>query len=206
MNPGKIYILRNPYHKDALVKIGRTSRISETRAKEISAGSGVPADFEVLYEEDVFDCVEAERIIHESLHLHRVNKKREFFQLPLKQAVTTVFQTCLRINDKAKQEIGDRLIIFFEDSALAQAFTKVKETIAVKPGKTPVHLVLETRNSKQVVITAGKDFNVEVCAELINALKDIKGVSHIRWMTKDIIKLFPDDRVEGKVLSWDNED
>ena len=67
------------------MKIGRTSRVSEARAKEISVGTGVPLEFEVLYEEDVFDCIQAEKIIHKILRTERINAKREFFRLPLKR-------------------------------------------------------------------------------------------------------------------------
>lgn len=86
IRPGYIYILRNPLHKDALVKIGFTRTSSELRASALSKSTGVPYEYEVIYEEEVIDCELAERIIHERLHLYRVNPRREFFLLPLKDA------------------------------------------------------------------------------------------------------------------------
>ncbi|MBA3017886.1 MAG: hypothetical protein FP811_07035, partial [Desulfobacteraceae bacterium] len=46
---GWIYILTNPSLQENLIKIGKTSRTPEERAKELSAPTGVPAEFEIVY-------------------------------------------------------------------------------------------------------------------------------------------------------------
>src|SRR5205814_12186 len=42
------------------------------------------------YEEDFSDCDAAERIIHERLDAHRFNQDREFFRIPVKDAIRAV--------------------------------------------------------------------------------------------------------------------
>jgi hypothetical protein len=64
---GKIYILRNSAFKDGVVKIGLTERNSEIRSNEISSATGVPIQFEVLFEDDVLDVKMAEKKINQRL-------------------------------------------------------------------------------------------------------------------------------------------
>lgn len=120
VKPGRIYILRNPLHQDALVKIGYTQGASEERSSDLSKPTGVPYPFEVMYEEDVADCELAERLIHQSLFSYRSNPRREFFQLPLKLAVRTVFEICLRVNSELIAE-KSRLSIWLNKSGLTAA-------------------------------------------------------------------------------------
>lgn len=87
MAAGHVYILVNASNP-GLLKIGKTERTPEDRARELSTGSGVPSPFMVAYSEDVPDCAKAERLIHKRLDKFRPNKNREFFQLPLKDAIS----------------------------------------------------------------------------------------------------------------------
>ncbi len=86
MAAGHVYLLVNASNP-GLLKIGKTERTPEDRARELSTGSGVPSPFMVAYSEDVPDCAKAERLIHKRLDKFRPNKNREFFQLPLKDAI-----------------------------------------------------------------------------------------------------------------------
>ena len=86
---GSIYILINP-SMPSLVKIGKTTRVPEERAVELSGTSGVPTKFFVAYEISVSDCDAAERDIHDRLSNFRVNDSREFFNIPLKNAIKLV--------------------------------------------------------------------------------------------------------------------
>lgn len=140
LKPGKVYILRNPLHKDALVKIGRTQVESEIRASSLSKGSGVPYSFEVMYEEEVADCALAERLIHEALAQYRINPNREFFQLPMKVAVRTVFEVCLRVNSSLIREKG-RLVIWMNQGNTRSAI-ELKEVLSpARGGDTAVYLM-----------------------------------------------------------------
>lgn len=89
MQRGLIYVLINPC-MTGLVKIGMTTRTAEERAREISVGTGVPSPYAVAYEEEFFDCYEAENIIHERLDKYRFNQDREFFRLPVKDAIRVI--------------------------------------------------------------------------------------------------------------------
>lgn len=76
---GYIYLLINP-SMDGLVKIGKTERTPQMRAKELGAETGVPTPFIVVYEALVSDCSSAEKYIHNNLGQFRVSGNREFFR------------------------------------------------------------------------------------------------------------------------------
>jgi hypothetical protein len=69
-----------------LIKIGRTIRESEQRAEELYT-TGTPGKFVVVFEVFVDDCVEIEKIMHFSFSSKRFNENREFFKVPVKQAI-----------------------------------------------------------------------------------------------------------------------
>ncbi|MGE0267121.1 MAG: GIY-YIG nuclease family protein [Candidatus Omnitrophota bacterium] len=180
---GKIYILRNPYHKDAIIKIGRTSRISETRAKEISSGTGIPSEFEVLYEEDVFDSILAENLIHKRLDLNRINKKREFFNIPLKKAVQVVFETCNKINKDTKKFASNKMVLYLEPKGKLPIDKILEILTKYKGGRTEVYLLKDL-----VFLKMAKKYNTRLSAALINEFKRIRNVKDIFWTQKDVRK------------------
>lgn len=87
---GFVYILLNPSFPDQ-VKIGVTQRPSKTRAKELWT-TGVPTEFIVVWDELVSDCQEVERRLHERFSKYRVNRAREFFRIPVREAVRALQQ------------------------------------------------------------------------------------------------------------------
>lgn len=89
MAAGHVYILVNATMPGYL-KIGMTERTPEERARELSQVTGVPVPFNVAYSEDVPDCSAAERLIHSRLDPYRTNQGREFFHLPLRDAIREV--------------------------------------------------------------------------------------------------------------------
>lgn len=88
---GYVYILINPV-MDGIVKIGKTTRSSESRAAEISKGTGVPTAYNVVYEELVSDCRAVEKRLHQIFANYRINPNREFFRIPLKEAIRMLQQ------------------------------------------------------------------------------------------------------------------
>jgi hypothetical protein len=86
MTEGYIYILLNRAFQNDHYKIGMTTKTPEERARELSSATGIPRDFEVLYEQRVTDCKQAERLLHHRLSQYRSTGK-EFFQIPLKTAI-----------------------------------------------------------------------------------------------------------------------
>jgi hypothetical protein len=99
MAAGIIYILVTPANRK-LLKIGKTTRTAEERAIEVSNGSGVPAPFWVVYDAEVADCDEAESLIHARLINNRYHRGREFFELPLKEAITVITEIVSQVNSK----------------------------------------------------------------------------------------------------------
>ena len=83
--PGFVYVLTNPAYA-GLVKIGHTSRDPETRAAELSAGTGVPARFIVAWSHPVRDHEALEALAHGRLAKCRANDNREFFRCSVGEA------------------------------------------------------------------------------------------------------------------------
>lgn len=178
IKPGKIYVLRNPMHQDALVKIGRTKSSSEERSRQVSSSTGVPFPFEVLFEEDVADCELAEKLIHQKLSDYRINKRREFFQLPLKVAVKTVFEICLHINKPLLAEVS-RLVIIL-NTAEAQELKDL--IIPFRGGKTMLCLIYENLNGK-AELTLGHDWMLDCTADLLVKLRQKRWVDDVFLVT-----------------------
>lgn len=86
---GFIYILVNPAFPN-YVKIGRTTKDPEIRARELSSGTGVPAPYGVAWDVTVNDCHKVERLIHNELAYARARNDREFFTIPLRKAISVV--------------------------------------------------------------------------------------------------------------------
>ncbi len=87
---GYIYILHNPSLRDETLKIGITTRTPYTRAAELSRKTGVAQEYVVAYQRWVMHPEAGEAKIHAYLNRYRINMKREFFQLPLEDAIRAV--------------------------------------------------------------------------------------------------------------------
>ena len=81
--------MTNPTMPNVL-KIGMTTLSPELRAKQLSAPTGVPTPFEVAYQRKVSNCRLVERLVHGELSKYRLEKNKEFFIVPLKEAKLTV--------------------------------------------------------------------------------------------------------------------
>ena len=100
-----------------------------------------------MYEEDVADCAVAEKLIHDALEHYRVNPNREFFQLPIKEAVRTVFEVCLRVNSTLIKE-KSRLAIWMNQGNRESA-TELKELLSpLKGGDTSVYLMYRNESAE----------------------------------------------------------
>lgn len=129
METGYIYVLVNP-GMPGLVKIGKSLRNPEERARELSSGTNVPFSFEVGYEKLVSNCDLAERLIHQKLSNLRAAHNREFFMISLREAVSVVNRVLLdnklslnepevwdyQFNGKTFSDFGLLLKAFVQDS------------------------------------------------------------------------------------------
>jgi len=86
-----IYILENDT-MPGLVKIGFTKNKPSERVKQINAATGVPLDFDVKYQYPCFNAHDLEKEIHIYLESQgfRVNKKKEFFNITVEQAISVI--------------------------------------------------------------------------------------------------------------------
>ncbi len=75
---GYVYLLANP-GMPRLYKIGMTRGDPQERARQLSAPSGLPGDFEVLVAALVPHAGRFERELHSHYRMNRPNDRREFF-------------------------------------------------------------------------------------------------------------------------------
>lgn len=87
MKQGHVYILTNSSLRDGFIKIGKTTKTPEERAKELSSTTSIPSTFVVAYSHQFKDCNFAEREIHKKLTDFRVNNDREFFDCSVDRAI-----------------------------------------------------------------------------------------------------------------------
>ena len=80
-----VYILSNPALPNML-KIVYTKNDPETRAKQISAATGVALPYKVEWAFQCFNGEQLEQEVHRELESYRVNQNREFFDIPLVEA------------------------------------------------------------------------------------------------------------------------
>lgn len=90
-NKGYVYVMINPSY-EGLVKIGKTTKDPDARAKELSSATGIATPFIVAYKRMFNDCHVAEKTIHKILTNKgvRVSNSREFFRLPISDAIDTI--------------------------------------------------------------------------------------------------------------------
>lgn len=88
MSKGYVYVMSNP-SMPGLVKIGWSVVGATHRAKSLS-NTSVPSAFAVEFEILCLDPEKAEERAHRAAHRQRVTGRREFFRLPINEAVCYV--------------------------------------------------------------------------------------------------------------------
>lgn len=86
---GVVYILIN----DAMpgyIKIGKTTTSVEQRILELSRSSAVPVPFECYFAARVADVSKIEEAFHDAFGDHRINPKREFFNIAPERVVSVL--------------------------------------------------------------------------------------------------------------------
>lgn len=91
MSKGYVYVMINS-SMNGLVKIGKTEKDPEERAKELSTATGIATPFTVVYKRMFNDCDKAEKNAHAILSErgYRVNNKREFFSIDISEAIDLI--------------------------------------------------------------------------------------------------------------------
>lgn len=104
-NKGYVYIFLNPAFP-GFVKVGKTTKDPETRAREVSLGSGVPAPYAVAWDALVSDCHKVERLLHQELAHSRARADREFFAIPLKKAIAVASRIAAPFSCEVEEPSG----------------------------------------------------------------------------------------------------
>lgn len=84
-----IYILINEA-MPGYVKIGKTSTSLEQRIKELSSSTSIPIPFTCFYACTVNNSTFVEHQLHDAFDNHRINPKREFFQIAPERVVAAL--------------------------------------------------------------------------------------------------------------------
>jgi len=92
---GIIYILTN-LAIPGYIKIGRTNTSVEQRVLELSRSTSIPLPFECCYAAEVQDVNKTEAGLHDAFGDHRVNPKREFFEIAPERVVAILRLLAIR--------------------------------------------------------------------------------------------------------------
>ena len=84
-----VYVLENKAIP-GMLKIGYTSKPAEVRSSEISRPTGVPLEFDILYQYRCYKGKKIEKEVHHILKDKRVNSKKEFFYISLEEAISII--------------------------------------------------------------------------------------------------------------------
>ena len=84
-----VYVLSNPV-QPGVYKIGYTKLTPDERAKQISNATGVALPYEVAWAFACFNAEQLEGAVHHALNEYRVNSQREFFQIDLDMAISSI--------------------------------------------------------------------------------------------------------------------
>jgi len=107
---GHIYALINT-SLPGLIKVGKTTRDPDERAKELSSATGVPTPFAVAFSVTVSDCDAAEKYVHELLSIRgvRLSSNREFFQSSLNDIVKCLIEceSRFQMEEDSPEEFDD---------------------------------------------------------------------------------------------------
>lgn len=156
---GFLYVLANSA-MPRMVKIGKTTRSPEERAKELSAATGLPTPFIVIYEQLFLDCTEAENFVHTFLtgRGFRISSNREFFSAPTSEVVRAISLAPGAIN----QDEAD-----IQRNEFSQGLDREGLDESTLPSTPPWHDIYnEARN-----YSCGNGNHVQDCAEAINLYK-----------------------------------
>jgi hypothetical protein len=103
MAKGFVYVMMNPAFPDH-IKVGKTTKSPEERARELSAATGVPTPFVVAYAASFLDCDQAEKYIHSLLEARGISRTpdREFFSTNLREVIAVVLEAERNLSQNAQ--------------------------------------------------------------------------------------------------------
>ena len=117
---------------EGLVKIGKTTRHPDLRAKELSQATGVPTPFYVGYSIEVSDCHSAEEYVYAVLEHNgfKRSRNREFFEMTLRDAVQVLILAEPELRQQTGTATGDERAISSESQLEPSG-----PVVAIHPGR-----------------------------------------------------------------------
>lgn len=112
---GVVYIIVNQaFALNNLIKVGCSRRSGAARADELNkdATTGIPAEYECVWECKTLDCGRAEKKIHNALSKCRRGKwGQEWFNVDLDEAKSVIIKICLDYNDISKSKFSRPCVV-----------------------------------------------------------------------------------------------
>ena len=155
-----VYVLTNPA-MPGMVKIGRTSHDdAKTRIDQLYT-TGVPVPFELKFVCKVPNSEEVEKALHTAFAPHRINPKREFFEIEAAQAIAIL--KLLHVQD-ATAEIENQPTLL--EKAEVEAGVKLSKKKGPKFNfdemQIPVGSVLHCKsNAQTVTVMSSRKVNLD---------------------------------------------
>ena len=156
---GIVYLLTNPV-MPGLTKIGKTNINGLESRLQTLYNTSVPIPFHCFYDCEVEDPDLVEKKLHDAFGDHRVNKKREFFEIDAER-VKSVLEL-LAINDVTPSEEK------FEDADDKVAYEKASEIrsrINFKMLDIPIGSILTFSKDENIVATVVTNRTIEYSGE-----------------------------------------
>ena len=179
---GHVYVMINP-SMDGIVKIGRTTKSADARAKDLQT-TGVPKQFVILWSEFVRNSDMVEKNLHSMFSASRVKSNREFFKVEPRDAIKALMEvarpfkfvldpnnTQVSILSRLQEKFGISLRKELADVKLLQDQDGVYLEIRRRPYRD---------KNKEVVEYMNLDFVDNLCSERLSVSENAD-----RFMTLD---------------------
>jgi len=160
-----VYVLTNPA-MPGLTKIGKTTRGDlQTRLNELYT-TGVPVPFECAYACEVEDCARVEQAFHAGFGDHRVNPRREFFEIEPERVIAILRLLALEdITPQVERQLSAGLDS--EDRAARETMRRSKRPqMNFREMGIPVGSVLVYRNDPSTTVVVVDERRVEHAGEV----------------------------------------
>ena len=192
---GYVYVLYNdeiPHH----IKVGKTAKHPSSRANDLSKGTGVIGDWLVAYFVRVSDHDEVEKKAHDLLHIYRLKKNREIFNISIITGIEAVNEAAISVSSTIEiPRLGDVYALCKMINNKRGELTNSEiphsppfSTINNQNNEEYVYLALRSRSKRidctyftlsDVIRTTRKCKNVKQAEEMMLCLKARGLVEHI---------------------------
>ena len=159
-----VYVLTNEY-MPGLVKIGMTQRESvQTRIDELSRHSGVPVAFTCHYAATLpigTTAAEVEKILHQLFGEHRVNQRKEFFQMAPEKVVLA-----LRLARASEVNLASQTPVDNDERLAVERAQNRRSRLSMQAIGVPIGAQLSFSRNADIVATVASNNQIEFEGEL----------------------------------------